>query len=594
MFLKFLSLDFAMHYSKLVEVYEKVEPAKRLEQAYIISEFIKEISLEDLGDTILLIEGRIFPRWDKREIGIASKLMVKAISLASGESKEKIISEWKKTGDLGTVCYNFIKKKKQFTLGTQDLTAKKILKNLRELATIEGHGSVDRKMQLVAELLTSAKPNEAKYIARTILDDMRIGVGEGTIRDAIVWAFFGKELEMSYNKDENKIEIKSREKYNEYADAVQRAYDITNDFAPVAEAAKKHGLKGLEEVSIKEGIPLKVMLALKVEDIDEGFERCGKPAEFEFKYDGMRMQLHKSGNDIKIFTRRLENVTEQFPEVVDCIKKYVDEKEAILDSEAVGYSRKTGKYLPFQNISQRIKRKYGIDKMSEEMPVEVNVFDIISYKGKSVINTPFQERKEIIRKIIKNFPKKIKVAESIVTADKKEVEDFYKKAVDSGNEGLMIKKLDAPYKPGGRVGFMVKLKGTKENLDLVVVKAEWGEGKRSKWLSSYTLACRHNDRFLEVGKASTGLKEKREEGLSFAEMTDMLKPLIKKEEGKEVEVKPKIVIEVGYEEIQKSPTYSSGYALRFPRVIQLREDQGPDDASTLKMVERFYNEQKKK
>lgn len=584
-----------MQYSKLVEVYEKVEPAKRLEQTHIISEFLKGISLEDLGDTILLIEGRIFPRWDEREIGIASKLMVKAISLASGETKEKIISEWKKTGDLGTVCYNFIKKKKQFTLGTQDLTAKKILKNLRELATIEGHGSVGRKMQLIAELLTSAKPNEAKYIARTILDDMRIGVGEGTIRDAIVWAFFGKELEMSYNKEENKIEIENREKYNEYADAVQRAYDLTNDFAPVAEAAKKNGIKGLEDVEMTIGVPVKVMLAIKVDDISEAFERCGKPAEVEFKYDGMRMQIHKDGQKVKIFTRRLENVTNQFPEVVECIKKYIDEKKLVLDSEAVGYSKKTGKYLSFQNISQRIKRKYGIEKMSEEMPVEVNVFDIISYRGKSIANKPLIERKKILEKIIKNVPKKIVLAKSIITDKEKEVEDFYKEALELGNEGLMIKKLDAPYKPGGRVGFMVKLKPTQENLDLVIIGAEWGDGKRSKWLSSYTLACiGYEGKFLEVGKVSTGLKEKREEGLSFAEMTDMLKPLIKKDKGKEVEVKPKIVIEVGYEEIQKSPTYSSGYALRFPRVIQLREDKGAEDTAPLSMVENFYNLQKKK
>ena len=584
-----------MQYSKLVEIYEKVEPAKRLEQTHIISEFLKGISLEDLGDTILLVEGRIFPRWDEREIGIASQLMVKAISLASGENKEKIVSELKKTGDLGTVCYNFIKKKKQFTLGTQNLTAKKILKNLRELATIEGHGSVGRKMQLIAELLTSAKPNEAKYIARTILDDMRIGVGEGTIRDAIVWAFFGKELEMSYNKEENKIEIEKREKYNEYADAVQMAYDLTNDFAPVAEAAKKNGLKGLEEVEMIIGVPIKVMLALKVDDVSEAFERCGKPAEVEFKYDGMRMQIHKDGNNIKIFTRRLENVTEQFPEVVECVKKYVDEKKVVLDSESVGYSKKTGKYLPFQSISQRIKRKYGIEKMSEEMPVEVNVFDIINYRGKSVANKPLFERKKMLEKIVKNAPKKIVLAKSIITDKEKEVEDFYKEALELGNEGLMIKKLDAPYKPGGRVGFMVKLKPTKENLDLAIIRAEWGEGKRSKWLSSYTLACIGNGgEFLEVGKVSTGLKEKREEGLSFAEMTDLLKPLIKKDEGKEVDVRPKIVIEVGYEEIQKSPTYSSGYALRFPRVIQLREDKGAEDASPLSMVENFYNKQKKK
>jgi len=583
-----------MHYSKLVEVYEKLESTtKRLHHTYIISEFLKGISIEDLGITILLLEGRVFPRWDEREIGMASKMMLKAIGVASGESKERINSEWKKTGDLGTVSYNLIKKKKQRTLGSHELTLKKILKNLRELATIEGQGSVDKKLSLVAELLTSAKPNEAKYIVRTILNDMRIGVGEGSIRDAIVWAFFGKELKAHYNKEENNIEIEDREKYNQYIDALQRAYNITNDFAPVAETAKKHGLNGLGEIAMSVGTPLKVMLALKVDDIDEGFEKCGKPAEFEFKYDGMRMQIHKNDNKIKIFTRRLEDVTNQFPEVVESVKKYVKVNKVILDSEGVGFNKKTGKYLPFQNISQRIKRKYDIEKMSEQFPVEVNVFDIINYKGKSVINEPFEERKKIIDKIIKNVSKKIKVAKSIVTSNKKKVEDFHKEAVDSGNEGLMIKKLDAPYKPGARVGFMVKLKATKENLDLVVVKAEWGEGKRSKWLSSYTLACRDKDKFFEVGKASTGLKEKREEGLSFAEMTDMLKPLVVKEEGKEVILRPKIVIEIGYEEIQKSPTYSSGFALRFPRVIQLRQDRSPDDCSTLKMVESFYNKQKK-
>lgn len=583
-----------MQYSKLVEIYEKLESTtKRLDHTHTISEFLKGISTDDLGTTILLLEGRVFPRWDEREIGMASKMMLKAIGVASGESKERINSEWKKTGDLGTVSYNLIKKKKQHTLGSHELTVKKVLNNLRKLVTIEGVGSVDKKIQLVAELLTSAKPNEAKYIVRTILNDMRIGVGEGSIRDSIVWAFFGDKLKVKYIKEENKIDIEDREEYNKYVNALQRAYDITNDFAPVAESAKKHGLKGLGEMSMSIGIPLKAMLALKVEDIEEGFERCGKPAEFEFKYDGMRMQIHKDHNDIKIFTRRLENVTNQFPEVVDSVKKYVNEKKVIIDSEAVGYNKKTGRYLPFQNISQRIKRKYDIQKMSEQFPVEVNVFDIINYKGKSVINKPFEERKKIIKKIIKNIPKKIKAAKSIVTENKNDVEKFYKEAVDSGNEGLMIKKLDAPYKPGARVGFMCKLKAERETFDLVIVKSEWGEGKRSKWLSSYTLACNDAGTFLEVGKVSTGLKEKREEGLSFAEMTELLKPLIKKEEGKEVMVKPKVVIEVGYEEIQKSPTYSSGYALRFPRVVSLREDRSPDDISTLKIVESFYKKQKK-
>jgi len=584
-----------MQYSKLVQIYELLEATtKRLEQTDILSTFLRGISSDDLGMVILLIEGRIFPRWDEREIGIASKTMLKAVGIASGEPISRINSEWKKTGDLGTVSFNLIRTKKQATLGYNELSVSKVLKNLRDLAAISGHGSVDKKTSLVAELLTSAKPNEAKYIVRTILNDMRIGVGEGTIRDAIIWAFFGDKLKIDYNKEEHKVIIEDREKYNEYSEAVQKAYDITNDFASVAEAAKKHGLKGLEEVNMQIGVPLKAMLALKIEDIDEGFEKCGKPAEFEYKYDGMRMQIHRNNNTLKIFTRRLEDVTNQFPEVADYVKQYVKENRFIVDSEAVGYSKKTGKYLPFQNISQRIKRKYGIEKMSEEMPVEINVFDIMNFNGESIIHKPFEERKAILKQIIRSAPKKIVLAKSIVTSSKKEVQDFYKESLLSGNEGLMVKKLDAPYKPGARVGFMAKLKPTKENLDFVVIMAEWGEGKRSKWLSSYTLACRdEKGTFIEIGKVSTGLKEKREEGLSFAEMTDMLKPLIIREEGKEVKLKPKIVLEVGYEEIQKSPTYSSGYALRFPRVIQLRMDRSPDDISTLKVIESLYSGQRK-
>jgi len=638
-----------MKYSELVEVYEKIEATtKRLEQTHIISNFLKQASLEDLGNVILLLEGRVFPRQDERETGIASKIMLKAINLASGETIKKISHEWKKTGDLGTVSFNLIKKKTQATLGFQELTVSKVLKNLRQLSTIEGIGSIDKKIQLIAELLTSAKPNEAKYIARTILNDMRIGVGEGTIRDSIAWAFFPK-IEYIHSRCEfcgiitprstfkeclnckrpfsktkidslttdeyfetpeefihelrngnlnsnkiYKIEKNEREAYNFIVNVIQKAYDLKNDFVPVAEIAKKSGLEGLEKVEMDIGSPIKVMLALKVEDIEEGFERCGKPAEFEFKYDGMRMQIHKNGKEIKIFTRRLENVTNQFPEVVENVEKYVNEKKAILDSEAVGYDKKSGKYLPFQSISQRIRRKYDIKKLSGQYPVEVNVFDIINCQGKSVIGLPFQERKEILKKIIKSEPKKIILAKSITTSDEKEVHKFYSEALDSGNEGLMIKKLDAPYKPGARVGFMCKLKPTKENLDLVIVKAEWGEGKRSSWLSSYTLACiDEKGNFLEVGKAGTGLKEKEEEGLSFSEMTSLLKPLIKKEEDREVILTPKIVIEVGYEELQKSPTYNSGFALRFPKIIQLRQDRNPSDITALSMIEDFFDEQKK-
>ncbi|MBS3114748.1 ATP-dependent DNA ligase [Candidatus Woesearchaeota archaeon] len=585
-----------MEYSKLVEVYEQLnKTTKRLEKTHIISEFLREVSADDMEHVMLLLEGRVFSNYDAREIGVASRLMLKSLGVATGISVDKIENEWKKQGDLGLVAEAIVKTKKQATLHSTKLTVKKVFDNLRKLAELKGEGTVERKTQLIAELLTSAKPIESKYIVKTVLGEMRIGVGEGAMRDAIVWAFFGNKIGIKYTREMNDIEVEDREIYNKYADAVQHAYDVTNEFALVAKAAKSKGLEGLGNIGMKVGIPIQVMLALKCDTIEEAFETVGKPAAIEFKYDGFRIQGHKDekGN-IRLFTRRLEDVTAQFPDVVEFIKKNVRGKSFIIDSEAVGYNKKTGKYLPFQNISQRIKRKYDIDKMSQDFPVEVNVFDIINYEGKSMINEEFEKRRKLLEKIIKQEPKKIVLSKSKIVSDKKDVEKLFKDAINAGNEGLMFKSLNAPYKPGARVGYMIKFKQIMETLDLVITGAEWGEGKRAKWMSSYRIACiDESGNFVEIGKASTGLKEKEEEGLSFMEMTKILKPLIISEKGKEVKVKPKIVIEVGYDEIQKSPTYEGGFALRFPRVQGLRQDKGPHEASTLDYVKKLYAGQKK-
>ena len=585
-----------MEYSKLVDVYEQLnKTTKRLEKTHIISEFLKDVSVDDMEHVMLLLEGRVFPSYDAREIGVASRLMLKALNTATGISADKIEGEWKKQGDLGMVAELLVKTKKQSTLHSTKLTVKKVFENLRKLAEMEGEGTVEKKTQLIAELLTSAKPVESKYIVKTILGEMRIGVGQGAMRDAITWAFFGNKIGIKYAKEENDIEVEDREVYKKHLDAVQSAYDVTNEFALVAKAAKSKGLEGLENISMKVGIPIQVMLALKADTVEEAFETVGKPAAIEFKYDGFRIQAHKDDKGaIRLFTRRLEDITRQFPDVVEFVKKNVNGKSFIIDSEAVGYNKKTGKYLPFQSISQRIKRKYDIDKMSKDFPVELNVFDVICYEGRSMINDEFEKRRKLLEKIIRQQPKKIVLSKSKVTSDKKDVERLFKEAVNAGNEGLMFKALNAPYKPGARVGYMIKFKHIMETLDLVIVAAEWGEGKRAKWLSSYTIACVDEaGNFLEAGKVSTGLKEKKKEGLSFEEMTGLLKPLIISEKGKEVRIKPKIVIEVGYEEIQKSPTYESGFALRFPRVLGIREDKGPHEASTLDYVGRLYAGQKK-
>ena len=583
-----------MEYIKLVEMYQTLEETtKRLKKTFLISEFLKTTPKEDIGNITLLLQGKVFPTWDERKIGVASRLILKAISTATGIDIKKIENEWKKTGDLGLVAESLVKQKKQSTLFSHNLSVKKVFGNISKLAELEGHGSVERKMQLIAELLTSAKPIEARYITRTILEDLRVGAGEGSLRDAIVWAFFGDKIGLKYLSD-NKIDIQSREEYNKYVDAVQRAYDLTNDFSSVAEAAKQ-GLKKLEDMAIVVFRPLKVMLALKVKDTKEGFERCGKPLDIEYKLDGFRIQAHKQENKIRLFTRRLEDVTPQFPEVVEYVKNNVKGNSFILDSEAAGLDPKTGKYLPFQSISQRIRRKYNIEEMSKKFPVEVNVFDILYYNGKSLIKEDFKKRRELIEKIISQKPRKIVTVRNLITSKESEVEKFYKESLQAGNEGIMFKKLDAPYKPGARVGFMCKMKPVMETLDLVIVGAEWGTGKRATWLSSFTLACIDEDgNFLEIGKMGTGIKEKAEEGTSFKQLTEELKPLITSEKGREVKIKPKIVVEVSFEEIQKSPTYSSGYALRFPRLVNLRSDRDPSEASTLSMVEDYYYNQKKK
>lgn len=578
-----------MKYSRLADLYESLESTtKRLEKTSILSDFLKNVDKKDISRVVLLVQGRVFPVWDPRKLGVAAQIVLKSLSLASGLPLHKIESLWKETGDLGDTAEKVVMDKQQATLFSQDLTDKKVFSNLRKLASLEGKGTVSNKLQLIAELLTSAKPKEAKYIVRTILEDLRVGVAEGTLRDAILWANFGDKIGLNYNPETNDIGISDREKYNFYLDIVQSAYDVSNDFAVVAERAAE-SLESLKNVSLTIGNPVKAMLAIKAKDIDDAFDRVGRPCAFEYKYDGFRMQIHKQGNNVQIFTRRLENVTRQFPDVVESVKDHVSCESCILDSEAVGFDRSTGNYLPFQNISQRIKRKYDIHQISKDFPVELNIFDIIYLNGESLINKEFSQRRKLLESVVTQKHRLLCLSKQIITDSKTEAESFYEESLKVGNEGVMAKSLKAPYKPGARVGYMVKVKPVMEPLDLVIVKAEWGEGKRSKWLSSFTLACIDDSgSFLEIGKVGTGIKEKSELGVSFEELTNLLKPLIIKESGKEAIVKPKIVVEVNYEEIQKSPTYSSGYALRFPRLSRVRDDKAVDEISTLSMVEEYY------
>ena len=612
-----------MKFTSLVEVLEQLAAtSKRGEKTAIIARHLHTLPKDEIPVNILLLKGRLFPDWDKRKLNVAAKTLIKALVQASGHSLRKVEESWKEKGDLGLVAEEVIGDKKQATLFTQSLTVQEVYDTLVKLSTYTGSRSVSAKIMGVSKLLTSANALEAKYITRFALEVVRIGVGEGVVRDAIVWSEFpnivlslrpdeAQEVLRSYAPEETEIvtsfddilsrgqdtyaklaaeEKDAREIYNALVKCVQHALDITNEMPKVATLLREQGLAGLSDVSIDVGKPLKVMLAQKVKNIRDGFDRVGSPAALEYKYDGFRMQVH-IGESVRLFTRRLEDVTDQFPDVVRAVEKHVNCKDAVLDAEAVGLDPKTRLYQPFQHISQRIRRKYDIDTLALALPVELNVFDVLYHEGATMIDRPFHERRKVIASIIDSEKGVIMPSRIMVTDDEAEANKFYQESLDAGNEGIMFKSMDSPYQPGSRVGSMVKLKPIMDTLDLVVVQGTWGEGKRSKWITSYTVACiDENGELQTVGKVSTGLKELADEGMSFSEMTELLTPLITEESGKDVVVKPEIVIEVAYEEIQQSPTYSSGFALRFPRFVRLRE-RDPDDASTLDYVQELYEGQ---
>jgi DNA ligase-1 len=565
-----------MKYSELVEVYEKLEKtSSKLAKTDILAEFFKNTPKEDLDKVVLLIQGIVFPKYMGYELGVALQMMIKGIARASGFSQEKVEEMFKKTGDLGLTAEECIKAKKQASLIRKDLTVESVFKNLQSLAFLAGEGSQDKKLSLIAELLTFSKPNEAKYIVRTILGDLRVGVAEGIIRDAIAKAFLPD--------GEESIEV------------LDYALNIYPNYGEIAVIAKEKGLKGLKQVKLKLGEPIQVMLGEKAESIKEVVDEFGKVAA-EYKYDGMRAQIHKDGDKIWVYTRRLENVTRQFPDVVDVCKKHLKPKQCIVEGEVIGVDKNMSP-LPFQVLSQRIQRKYDIEKMVEEIPVVINLFDVVFVDGEMLFDKPFIERRKILESIVIEKPGKIVLAKQIISDDVKELEKFYKEALEAKQEGLFLKVLNSKYIFGRHVGGWYKIKPTMETLDLAIIGATWGTGKRAGWLGSFILACRDEKtgKFLECGMLGTGVKEKKTSptDITFEELTEMLKPLIISEKGSSVRFRPKIVISVDYQEIQLSPNYESGFALRFPRFVALRHDKGPEDVDTLERIKYLYELQKK-
>ncbi len=546
-------------FREFAEFCDKIEKiSSTLEKTARIAAFLKKIEDdEELYNVTLFIMGKVYPEWSEKDLGIGVGLIYEALRISAGVNKRLIEELVRMKGDLGIAAEEVIKKKKQTSLFQEELTVKRLKEIFDEISNLSGEGSQKKKIMLLSEIYVSCSPIEARYLTRLILKEMRLGVGEGIVRDAIAKA------------------------YGIDAEIVERAYMVANDYGRIAVVAKNGGRDALLSLRISPHIPVKMMLAQVAESLEDAVKEI-RELGVEWKFDGSRVQVHWSEGKVSIFSRRLENVTNALPDIVREIKKAVKE-DVILDGEVIAI--KDGKPMPFQNVLRRFRRKYDVSKMIEKIPLIVYFYDII-YDGDEIIDLPLKERRKRLENAVKEN-EVIRVAKQVITRDADEIKRIFDEAINAGHEGVMLKNLESKYVPGKRGKNWLKYKATMETLDLVVVGGEWGEGKRSNLISSFELACiDENGNFLRIGKVATGFSDE-----DLEEMTELFKPLIEYQEGKKIVFQPKIVFEVAYQEIQRSPKYESGFALRFPRFVRLRDDKSVEEADNIERVQRLFEMQ---
>ncbi len=531
-----------------------------LEITSVVAGFLKEVSDGELEIASRFIMGHVFPVWSKEELGIGPSMLYSAISRTSSLPVKRIEELVKETGDMGFAAEKALTSGKTSGFFSQEeLTINDVFMLFQTIAKTTGKGSQSAKIKNLQYLFGAAKPLESIYIARLSIEEIRIGVGEGIVRDAISRAF------------------------NVPSELVERGYMLTNDFGLVAYTAKKEGKPGLLGLGVLINRPLKMMLAQVASSINVAVEEMVTVAA-EWKFDGARIQIHKNNDDVTLYSRRLEDVTSSLPDIVKAVKSSVSAKSAILDGETVALG-KDNRPMAFQEILRRFRRKYEITTTALEIPLFLNLFDIMYLNGESLIDMPLIHR----RKRLEEVCDKSIVAEQIVTNDVARVEAIYRDALAAGHEGVMLKNPESLHTPGKRGKNWLKFKPVMETLDLVVTGGSWGEGRRAHLIGSYLLACRDpaTDKFLSIGRVATGITDNQLE-----ELTKIFKEIMIYESGTQVEFEPKIVFEIAFEEIQKSPNYDSGYALRFPRLVNVRGDKSPTDADTIERVEQLYIGQK--
>ncbi len=585
-----------MLFREVSEYYRRLEDTtKRLELTDILKELISKLNSEEIDKVIYMTQGKLHPDWyGYPEIGMAEKTVLEVISAASGLSLEKVTAFLQETGDIGLAAEKALKSKVQKTIiqDFEPLTVQYVYNQLDKIARMTGKGSSEDKKRLFSGLLHRATPLEARYISRIVTGNLRLGIADMTIMDALSIALAGSKA--------------SRED-------IEHSYNICSDLGLIAKNILLNGVEWLKTIQLQVGVPVRMMLAQRLSTIEEIFEKIGRCA-VEYKYDGERFQIHKKGSEIKIFSRRLEVITDQYPDAVEIIKKYLKSENCITEAECVAVDPDNGEILPFQQLMHR-RRKYEVEEAMESYPVKLFFFDCLYNEGQQMINKPYLERRSILEKIV-NVDERCELATQIITDNVDVFEKFFHEAVSAGCEGVIAKSIseDSLYQAGGRGWLWIKYKRDyrselTDTLDLVVVGAYVGKGRRAGTYGTLLLACYDhvNDVFKTVARVGSGFKD---EDLSY--LSSILKPLIIKSKHPRVEtnlepdfwILPKLVIEVKGAELTLSPVHTCafskikngvGIAIRFPRFTgRIRDDKSPEESTTEEEVIEMYNNQLKR
>ena len=542
-----------MNFREFARVCEELEGIPgRLAMIDLISRILPGLTEEELPVFIRFIMGRIFPDWSPEKLGIGPNLLYEGIAYVAGIQKDEVIRIINRTGDVGRAVEELLGRKEQTSFFTEELSLLDVYRELAAIAATGGNRSQKEKLKVVRKLFSNAGPLEGRYLSRIMLEDLRIGVGEGNVREAIARAF----------------QVDSYQ--------VEHAFQAINDLGQVALLARE-GEDRLKEVRIELFHPVKMMLAQQG-GIEGAVAENGAMAA-EYKYDGSRFQFHKSGATCRMYSRKLEDVTDALPDVLDLLAKATDH-DVILDGEVIAI--RDDRPMPFQTVLRRFRRKYGIEEIREEIRMIPNVFDLLYLDGRTLIDLPFSERRSRLMEVIRDY-----TALQVVSDDPEVIGRMYQEALAVGHEGLMLKVPSSPYTPGVRGKNWIKIKPAVDTLDLAVIGADWGEGKRAHLFGSFLLACQDADsELVPLSKVATGFSDDQ-----LKEMYLLLKDRVISESGKEVRFEPGIVVEVGYSEIQMSPNYQGGFALRFPRFIRLRDDKSVDEIETLESIRERYSRQ---